>query len=39
VDRFPVTKRNLAEVLESIRICMAYKAAQQASVTELFQKY
>ena len=35
----PGTQRNLAKVLESIRICMAYKAAQQANVTEFFQKY
>jgi hypothetical protein len=39
VDSFPGTKRNLAQVLESIRNCVAYKAAQQASVTEFFQKY
>ena len=39
VDRFPGTKRNLAQVLESIEICTAYKAAQQASVAEFFRKY
>jgi alanyl aminopeptidase len=39
VDRFPGTRRNLAQVLESIRICSAYKDAQQSSVAEFFRKY
>jgi len=39
VDRFAGTRRNLAQVLEYIRICTAVKATQQASVTEFFQKY
>ena len=39
LDRFAGTRRNLAQVLEYIRICTAIKATQQASVTEFFQKY
>jgi alanyl aminopeptidase len=39
VDRFAGSRRNLAQVLESIRICTAYKAAQQVSVTEFLKKY
>ncbi len=39
VDRFPGTRRNLAQTLESIRICVAYKAAQQDSVAEFLRKY
>ena len=39
VDRFPGTRRNLAQALESIRICTAYKAAQQDSVAEFLKKY
>ena len=39
IDRFPGTKRNLAQVLESIRICAAYKQAQEKSVSEFFRKY
>jgi len=39
VDRFPGTRRNLAQVLEGIRICTAYKAAQQDSVAEFSKKY
>jgi len=39
VDRFPGTRRNLAQVLESIRICVAYKAAQQESVAAFLRKY
>jgi cytosol alanyl aminopeptidase len=39
VDRFAGTRRNLAQVLEYIRICTAVKATQQASVTEFFQRY
>ena len=39
VDRFPGTRRNLAQALESIRICIAYKAAQQESVAAFLRKY
>ena len=39
VDRFPGTKRNLAQALEGIRICTAYRAAQQDSVAEFLKKY
>jgi alanyl aminopeptidase len=39
VDRFPGTKRNLAQTLESIRICTAYTAAQRDSVAEFLKKY
>jgi len=39
VDRFPGTRRNLAQALESVRICIAFKAAQQASVAAFLQKY
>ncbi|HXM42841.1 MAG TPA: M1 family metallopeptidase [Bryobacteraceae bacterium] len=39
VDRFAGTRRNLAQALESIRICTAYKAAQQDSVNEFLKKY
>jgi alanyl aminopeptidase len=39
VDRFAGTRRNLAQALESIRICTAYKAAQQDSVAEFLKKY
>jgi alanyl aminopeptidase len=39
IEKFPGTKRNLAQVLESIRICTAYKSAQEASVAEFFRKY
>ena len=39
VDRFAGTRRNLAQVLEGIRICTAYKAAQQDSVAEFLKKY
>ena len=39
VDRFAGTRRNLAQALEGIRICTAYKAAQQDSVTEFLKKY
>jgi alanyl aminopeptidase len=39
VDRFPGTKRNLAQALEGIRICTAYTAAQQESVTEFLKKF
>ncbi len=39
VDRFPGTKRNLAQALEGIRICTAYTAAQQESVAEFLKKY
>jgi hypothetical protein len=39
VDRFAGTKRNLAQALEGIRICTAYKAAQQDSVAEFLKKY
>ena len=39
VDRFAGTRRNLAQALEGIRICTAYKAAQQESVTEFLKKY
>jgi hypothetical protein len=39
VDRFSGTKRNLAQALEGVRICVAYTAAQQASVTEFLKKY
>jgi hypothetical protein len=39
VDRFAGTRRNLAQVLEGIRICTADKAAQQDSVAELLKKY
>jgi hypothetical protein len=39
VDRFAGTRRNLAQTLEGIRICTAYKAAQQDSVVEFLKKY
>jgi alanyl aminopeptidase len=39
VDRFAGTRRNLAQVLEGIRICTADKAAQQDSVAEFLKKY
>jgi alanyl aminopeptidase len=39
VDRFAGTRRNLAQVLEGIRICTAYKAAQQDSVADFLKKY
>jgi len=39
VDRFAGTRRNLAQVLESIRICTAFKAAQRDSVAEFLKKY
>jgi alanyl aminopeptidase len=39
VDRFAGTRRNLAQALESIRICTAYKAAQQDSVAGFLKKY
>ena len=39
IEAFPGTKRNLAQVLETIRICTAYKSAQEASVAEFFRKY
>lgn len=39
VDRFPGTRRNLAQVLEGIRICTAYKSAQQQSVADFLGKY
>jgi len=39
VDRFAGTRRNLAQVLESIRICAAGKAAQQDSVAGFLKKY
>jgi alanyl aminopeptidase len=39
VDRFAGTRRNLAQALEGIRICTAYKAAQQDSVAEFLKKY
>ena len=31
--------RNLAQVLEGIDLCVAYKKAQQPSITEFLQKY
>src|ERR1017187_3181846 len=39
VDRFAGTRRNLAQALEGIRICTAYKAAQEHSVAEFLKKY
>jgi len=39
VDRFAGSRRNLAQAAESIRICTAYKAAQQDSVTGFLKKY
>lgn len=39
VDRFAGSTRNLAQALEGIRICTAYKAAQQDSVAEFLRKY
>jgi len=39
VDRFAGTRRNLAQTLESIRVCAAYQGAQQDSVTEFLKKY
>ena len=39
VDRFTGTRRILAQILEGIRICTAYKAAQQDSVAEFLKKY
>lgn len=39
VDRFNGAPRNLANVLERIRLCTAYKAAQEASVAEFLRKY
>jgi len=39
VDRFPGTRRNLAQTLEGIRICTAYTAAQHDSVAEFLKKY
>jgi alanyl aminopeptidase len=38
-ERFPGTRRNLAQVLESIHICAAYKTAQQGSVAEFLRQY
>ena len=39
VDRFPGTRRNLAQVLENIRICTAYKSAQEDSVAAFLKQY
>ena len=39
VDLYAGTRRNLAQVLESIRICIAFKQAQEESVAEFFRKY
>ena len=39
VSRFNGAPRNLASVLERIRLCMVYKAAQQESVAEFLRKY
>lgn len=39
VDRFAGTRRNLAQVLETIRNCTAYRTAQQASVAEFLKTY
>ncbi len=39
VERFAGTRRNLAQTLESIRICSAYESAQQASVNEFLRRY
>jgi cytosol alanyl aminopeptidase len=39
VDKFAGTRRNLAQALESVRICTAYRAAQQDSVAEFLKKY
>ncbi len=39
VDRFAGTRRNLAQVLEVIRLCVAYKDAQQQSVVDFLRKY
>jgi alanyl aminopeptidase len=39
VDRFPGTPRNLAQVLEGIRLCAAVKTAQQQSVADFLSKY
>jgi hypothetical protein len=38
VDRFAGTRRNLAQALEGIRICTAYKAAQQDSVAGVLEE-
>jgi alanyl aminopeptidase len=39
VDRFPGTRRNLAQALEGIRICTAYTAAQQDNVAAFLKQY
>jgi alanyl aminopeptidase len=39
VDKYAGASRNLAQVLESIDLCIAQKAAQQESVREFLEKY
>jgi alanyl aminopeptidase len=39
VNRFPGTERNLAQTLESIRLCSALKAAQEPSIETVLRKY
>lgn len=39
VDRFPGSKRNLDQALEGIRLCEAFKTAQEASVAAFLRNY
>jgi alanyl aminopeptidase len=39
VDKFPGTRRNLDQTLEMVRICTAYKTAQEASVEAFLRQY
>lgn len=39
VNRFPGTKRNLDQTLETIRLCIAYQSAQAASVSDFLHRY
>jgi alanyl aminopeptidase len=39
VDRFAGSRRNLDQVLESIRLCEAFKTAQEASVAAFLRNY
>ena len=36
VDAYPGSERNLARALESIRLCVAFRAQQSASANEFF---
>jgi len=39
VDRFSGSRRNLDQALEGIRLCEAFKTAQEASVSEFMRRY